>query len=254
MILLKRFIPACAALFLLAGFELILAYQHLYWLFAFGVLVGVALATGSLLSWKFRRSEFWHLFLLPIGFVGSNILLLLFVSDGWPAQLLAATSAVFGGWYLENVFLYHFQRQRYQPYALENIASYLNLLVVFFFASSLFAMRVFLNVPLLILVPLGAVISVVLSFQVLWTSKVPLSRAWVMLVVYGVIMLEIFGAVSMLPTTFFVAGLLLAVPHYLMMNLARHSFRNQLDRRVLRRYAIIGSATLLVTLLSAPWG
>ncbi|MBI4414833.1 MAG: hypothetical protein HY566_01170 [Candidatus Kerfeldbacteria bacterium] len=254
MILLKRFIPVCTALFLLAGFEFTLAYQHLYWLFAAVVLSALSLASGSLLSWKFRRSEFWHLFLLPMSFVASSFLLLLFVSDSWLAQLLAFASAVLCGWYLENVFQYHFQRQRYQPYALENIASYLNLLVVFFFASSLFAMRVFLNISLFVLVPLGAVVSVALSFQVLWTSKVALSRAWIMLVVYGVIMFEIFGAVSILPTTFFVAGLLLAVPHYLMMNLARHSFRDQLDHRVLRRYAIIGSAALLVTLLSAPWG
>ncbi len=253
MILFKRSLPVLAPLLLFLVLEFALAKNGLFfYLFPLALLI-VVLPVGVLLHWRRSTAEFWHAVLLPLSLAAASIALLVFLSEAFFAHLLIVVTAVLLAWYLENLFLFHFQPERYQPYTLENGAAYMNFLVVFFSFSALLATRIFLNVPLIVLLLLGFGLAIYTTLQMLWSLKVSLGEGLVYALIQILIMVELFGAVVFLPTSFFVGGLCIAIPYYSMANLSRHALRDTLDARVVRRYATIGGIALLVALTTAPW-
>ena len=99
----------------------------------------------------------------------------------------------------------------------------------------------------------GLAVSVILVIQTMLTAKVAVRQHWGLALGFTVIMVELFAVAVILPTTYFVSGLLLTIPYYVMTNIARHSFANSLTQQVIRRYAIVGFLTLAMTMLTAPW-
>ncbi len=253
MILFKRLTPLLTGILLLALFEgVLLAPRGAWVLFLLAAFVLVA-AWLLLTAGHMHGFDRWLSMVLPLLLVVSTALLTVLTQDALFLQTIILVSAFLHGWYLENLFLFHFQPHRYQPYALENISGYASLLVVFFFFAALFAARVFLNLPLYLLLPVGFVVTAILALQIFWSTKVPWSRGWPLLAIATLVLFELLGVLSMLPTSYFVSGLLMAIPYYLMMNLARHWLRDRLTVTVIRRYMIIGGSAFVVTLLTAPW-
>jgi len=253
MIFLRRLLSIASALGLFGALELIFARQSLFWYLIPLVAFLTIFPVGFLMRWKLKTSLFWQLLITPSMLVGSCLFLLLFLSErGLSHGLIVLTSGLFA-WYTENVFLFHYHTEEYQPYALEHISLYVNLLSVFFFFSSLYAARIFLSISFLVLVLGGTLVSALFALQIILGAKVSWKRGGVVMVGVAVITLELFLSISILPTTFFVAGLLIAIPYYLMMNLTRHAFRDALSRKVIVRNGIIGGLSFAVTLLAAPW-
>lgn len=191
--------------------------------------------------------------LLPVALLGTAMFLVVFFSDALLTQAVVITCALVYTWYIENVFVYFYRPERYQPYSLENIGAYSNLLISFFFFSALFAAHIFLNLPLILLLPIGALFAAMLAAHIMWSAKVPLRRAWLIIGVQTMIIGELLIGILLLPTTFLVAGLLLAIPYYTMMNLHRHAERGTLEPRTIFRYSAIGVATFIITVAVAPW-
>ncbi|MFH1171029.1 MAG: hypothetical protein V1778_00630 [bacterium] len=253
MILLRRILPFCSAVLLLVLFEIVFSHQGAFWYLLPVLAAVVVFPVGVMFSWQGRHLVFWQQLISPMLLVGSGLFLLLFLSEKIFSHALIVVLVLLFWWYAENLFLYQFRNAHYQPYALEHISLYMNLLSVFFLFSSLYAARVFLNFSVVLLGGIAVVVSALFAIQFSLGSKLPWGRSWPYLLVVAMVMLELFMAIAMLPTTYFVAGILLAVPYYLMMNIARHALRNTLRRSVLVRNIILGIIIFAVTFSTAPW-
>ncbi len=253
MILLRRTLPFLGALLTAVLLEVLLVRQPLFWYFLPLLFVVTAYPIGALIGWRIGTSEFWQFLITPIMLVGSTLFFFLFLSNPLFAHLVVAATAVLFGWYCENLFLFYYRTSEYQPNALEHISLYANLLAVFFLYSSLYAARVFLALPYVVVIAVGTAAAAIFAFQMLAHSKVVVRERWDLFGGLALIMAEVFGVVALLPTTQYVAGLLIAIPYYLMMSITRHALRNTLTRSVLLRNAILGVLTFTVTVLAAPW-
>lgn len=253
MIIFLRIIPITTALLVYIAFELMILRPHTFWVVLPIVAVLSLVPSGVLMTWKTDQREFWHLLITPFVLLGSTTMLMVFVGEAAISHTMAIVTTVLYGWYLENLFLFYHQTFRYQPYSLENTTRYSNLLAVFFLSSALFAARIFLNINVFVVIAAGVAMIALLTLQFLWAGKVPWKRGKFTLIVLTVVMGEFFAVMLALPTSFFVSGLLLTIPFYLMMNLARHAMDGTLDVYVLRRYTIIGLGSFALTFFSAPW-
>lgn len=253
MMLLRRIVPLLAPVVVWALLTAVFNERPWFWpLLALAALF----AMGTVLFLVHGRSESRdsaHTILVVLLFLLSSTAFLLFLPVGWFTQAFIVLIALFIGWYLENLFLFWYQTHRYQPNALEHIGSYLHLLTVFMSFSSLFALRVFVNVSFLLLLPAGMLLVTLLVAQSFWMQKSSIVQGRFLFLTQVLVLAELMGALGYLPTTFYVSGLLLTVPYYLMTNLARHHVRGHLDRNVLLRYTVIGAAVLTLTFLTAPW-
>lgn len=253
MILWKRIIPFLVALGVLASLQALIRTPQHFWFVASASLFVAAIGAALLVHNKARAAEALFITLVPVGLTAFAIALLLFVNETLIAQTVSVACSFLTYWYLENVFHFFYQPQAYQPYALENITAYCNILVAWFGFSSLSAARVFVNVSMFVLAPAAALFIVLLLLQLAWSAKVPLRENLPILLTEAMVMSELAAVVLLLPTSFYAAGLLLTVPYFLMVNVTRHHVRGTLAKPVVVRYAAIGMLTLVVTFATAPW-
>lgn len=225
--------------------------KNIYWApFILILFIGFAIAV---LSGRRLNGDFWRLLIGPVIFIASAFLFVLFIDSFLIRWLVAALAAVFLGFFLENFFYYSYQPGRYQPYALENTANYFNLLSVFLFFSSAYSLIVFLDLSMTILAILILLVVGLLSYQVTWFYKIPLSKSWLYLLISLLLAIEFFWVVSFLPTSFYVNGLILAVVYYFILGLIYSHLLDKLDKRVIRRYALVSLGALVIILGTARW-
>lgn len=163
------------------------------------------------------------------------------------------TLAVFCGVFLENIFIYIYQHEKYQINSLENVSNYLNLISMFLFTSSFFGLSVFLNVALWQLSLVSFAITFALTFQTIWVNKINVRAALLQIFVICLILFELFWTVSFLPTAFYVNGLIIAISFYMMNNLMRLHLKNNLNNKIIRRYFILCGLVIFFVLLTARW-
>lgn len=253
MILLKRAIPFLSSIAILVFGEMLMRFSAGFWyLVAIGIVLHIA-AFAYLLSQHAERRDTIFFFAVASVLLASTTFFLIFLSDQLLMHGLLVLTAFLYGWYAENIFHYLYQPQRYQPYSLEHISTYINLLSFFTFFCGLFAARIFLNITLPTMITFGSLTLILLSFQSSWGNKLREADAMLHTLVNIYIMIEFLGIVILLPTSIFVSALLLTVPYYLMASLSRHAVRGTLKRGVLVRYISIGLTTFILTLLTAPW-
>ncbi len=253
MILWRRIVPFLAACCILASLEMLLRAPQHFWLTASLALLAAVIGVTVLVYQKAHPKDAFFLALVPIGLTVFATALLLFAPEALIAQSVIIACAFLSFWYLENVFHFFYQPQAYQPYALENITAYSNILIAWFGFSALYATRIFIGVSIFLLVPVTAVFIILLLVHIAWSAKVPLRENLPIVLTEAIVMSELAAVVLLLPTSFYAAGLLLAVPYFLMINLTRHHVRGTLVRPVVVRYAVIGVLTLAVTFATAPW-
>lgn len=253
MITASRTVAALVGIIVFATLQLLIA-RPTTWPILLPVLV-LALGVGCALLFGFRTDDalFWEQLSLHALFVGSAVFLLFFMSEPWllQATTIAVTLAVW--WNMENLYLFFHTPERQQTSALENLGYLTALMTVFLFTAALAAARIYLTFTLATVGLAALLFSIVHAVLVLRIGKVPKARSGSYFLPMCIILAEVMGAVILLPTSFYVAGLLATIPAYLMVNLLRHTMAVTVTKRVVRRYAAIAGAALAVTLLAAPW-
>ncbi|MFZ5364963.1 MAG: hypothetical protein ACOZBH_02050 [Patescibacteria group bacterium] len=177
----------------------------------------------------------------------------MFLERSWARHLLALSLSFFCGVFLENIFIYIYQHEKYQTNSLENVSNYLNLAAMFLFSSSLFGFSIFLNIALWQLSLISFVFTFALTFQTIWINKINIRSAPLHIFVICLILFELFWAVSFLPTAFYVNGLIIAISFYFINNLMRLHLLNSLNKKIIRRYLILCGLTIFFVLLTAQW-
>lgn len=252
--MLNRLTPIIASVGIFLGLELFFLKPNLIYFVALFLIVILGAATWKILGKRLLTAEARWLYLLtPLAFLASGVLFLLFLERPSAKHFLAAAISVFLGIFLENIFVYIHEHDKYQINSLENVSNYLNLTSIFLFNSSLFGFSVFLNTPLWQLSLISLLIFFILTVQTIWVNKIEIKYSWLPITVICLILFELFWAVAFLPTAFYVNGLILATAFYLMNNLMRLHLRGNLNKKIIRRYFLLCGFIIIIILATAQW-
>lgn len=253
MILLNKILPIFSSILILVCFEIWLFNPT--WLVWMGIILFLVtiLSIIQLNNWKLKNKEFWGFLITPLFLVISSFLFFLFLENIILKHIFIIIVAILFGLFLENVFIFFYKSSDYQPYALENISDYINLVSVFLFSSSFFSLIIFLNFPVWTLMIALFILTLILGYQMMWVSKISFRESKLFILIIGLIIGEVFWSLKFLPTSFYVNGLILTIIYYVLANLSSFHLQKRLDLKTTRRYLIISSGVLILTLITAQW-
>lgn len=249
----NRFIPVACALVIFVLLESIIKSPRLIYALAPLALVLVFLTVWQLTGRKLKNGKLWRFLIAPLIFIAGSLLFLSFLEGFYLRQFLCLISAGLLGIFLEMAYLWFYSRPKYQPNALENISAHLNLLTVFLISSSASSLIIFINFPFWPLILIYTLLVLLLTYQLCWVDNIIFPASWPYIIVVTAATVEVFLAVSFLPTSAYVSGLIVALIYYLTTGLLRNLFLGVKEKKVIKRYLLISLAVFLVIIITAKW-
>ncbi len=253
MILFKRTLPILTGLVAFLGLFLISWWQDHIWILLALTVLAVILGLGVLAGWGADLERWGVIAISPTLFVVAAVAFMLFVQETWLLIMISAVTAVFIALFLEHVFRFIFAPGLYQPYALEHTSIVLHIASVYFFTTMFYGLNTFLHVPIWLLALIFFVLAIAYVYETLWVSKIPAAIAASMALLGGWLLVQLFVAISFLPTSFFVNAALVSVVFYVFLGVVRARLLQRLSEEVTRRYAIFGAALFVLILVTAQW-
>lgn len=253
MILFHRFTPFVILALAGIGFAMLIVNPFGLWVPAVLCFLAIPFLFGRLLLWEFRRPAFWIFLGTPCFLLIAALMFFLLLESETGSWILATVVTLLLGLYAENVFAFYHLPSNYQAYALEFLSLVCYVLSSFFFTGSAYMGQMFLELPFWI--PALVVFFIVLgaTSAVFWVSKIGFETGLLFAVPGSLIMTEVYIALALLPTSFVTNAAAFAVLWYLYLGVARAHVLEDLERGVLRRYAITGALLLLVIFGTARW-
>ncbi len=252
MYIITRLIPAFLGCAVAAGIEYAVYVPKRFIDLMSLTLVVVLIASIYLLR-KSQPIERLTLLAPPaIFFLGASFALF-FLSPAWLQHVVAAVAAVSTWVYFEEVYRYVYESEKYHQHAIERMSSFLGITAMAFNMIGVFALRIFLDVRLVYLLPLSLVIAMLVSTSVLAVQSLSRTSLWSSVIVFAVLMMEMTWAVHFLPTSYLVDSLIVTIPFYVALNLVRHELNGTLNPLLIRRFALSGVIALTLVLISAQW-
>ena len=207
----------------------------------------LALAITRITGKKINTVEFWNFCILPLIFSNFLAAYSLLVVNHYIIQFLFVINLFFILLYLKNIY------QGERGGFLENFSSYSNFLAIFFSFSVIYGLKVFLDMPVWILVLVAAVVIVLVIHQIFWAYKVRFEASIIYTLISCLVLVQIAWAIYFLPFNYNTLGLILAICYYMLIGLIKSSFGGKLTSRNLKLYLISGLGSILILLLTAKW-
>lgn len=220
---------------------------------AFAMVFFTTVFLGRLLEWEVRQASFWMFLLGPLLFLASAIFALFFLESIIVSWIVVVLVVSVLGFFSEQLFQYLHTPSTYQPYALEHFSLNITVLTVFFLSASLLGLRVFLQIPLLLLFFVLFFCLFFLFMQTFWLSKIEGATLRWYAFSCALLVTEVCAAITLLPIGFWIGAALVMVVAYMLVGLVRARWLKKLSHTVIRRYVIVGSLLLLFILLTARW-
>lgn len=253
MILLHRLTPFALFVTCAAGFGLAMAWPDNP-LLPLGFALGLcAILLARLVGWHPRGGLLWNLAGAPWLFFASAAGLFMLVEFESQRLILAAVVSVLIFLFAEQVFAYIHTPVVYQAYAIQHLSLGMNVLTIFFLSAFVFGLRLFLQTPLYILVPIMAAVAGYVMYQTLWVSKMEHARALVYAACGGIVLSEVFLSLVLLPLGFYPNAAILAFAAYVFLGISRASFLGHASRSLITRYLVAGSVLSVAVLVTAQW-
>lgn len=252
MSILTRIIPAGIGIAVISGIEFSMQSVQRF----VPLMTLTFLAVILLMMAVVRRSSSQERLMLltppAIFFLGLSFALF-FLSPALLRHAVTAIAAVSLALYTEEVFRYIYEPALYHQHAIEHLSSFLGIAAMALSMSALFALRIFLDVRLVYLLPLSLVVSMLVSASVLVTQSLSTASLFSTVAVFSVMIMELTWAVHFLPTSFLVNSAIVTIPFYVALNLVRHELDQTLTKQLATRYALTGTCALFVVLATSQW-
>lgn len=251
--IINKAIPFVSSVILFVLFEL-WAMQPTWTYYIAGVILAVIFLTVWLVTAHSpRRKMFWQFLINPLMFIVGVFIFYIFIDQPLVRHIYLA--ACIFGYYLvfHNIFSFLHQTKDYQPYALENIYSYLNIATVFFFSAAAGGMLAIIGWPSWALVAPMFLIGVYSFLSLLLAHKVPTKPQWLYIIFLGLITAESFYVLSFLPSSFLFSALMITVIYYLFSYTIRDYLSHSVTRENLLKYIFISIAIVIISLLTTRW-
>ena len=249
----NRLIPGLTAIVVFGLMEQLLNKPRQIIIIAFLIIAVCWLGTWQLTDRKFFNKKLWQLVITPATLLVGGILFFSFLENPQLQQIFLVFFAGALWTYFEVVYLWLHFRPKYQPHSLENISTDLNLVTIFLTASGLYGLMVFFGLPLWELTMLFIITAELLTHQMVWASGATLSTQWPYVSIITLAVSQVFVAVSYLPSSMYVNGILVTLSYYFMSGIARNWLLDIKDTKVIRRYLLLALIAAGVVLLSAKW-
>ena len=199
------------------------------------------------------RKSFFMFYFTPFFLLAGAYIFFLIIDHIVVQYLFALAIGIVYMLIINNIFSFVYKTKDYQPLALENIFSYVNLISLFLFYAGFYGFLLLLGWPIWIFIILCFVITALLFMRTLLTYKIGWKEGKLFVFILSIIITESFYTISLLPSSYIVNGLILVVIYYLFMNLIKDYLKERLNSKDLRLYIIVVGVILLVSLLTTKW-
>lgn len=250
---LNRLIPAVVSLAVFILLQQLVDQPKNIFSITLLIFLAAAVSIWQLSGRKIFDKKFWQFIITPEILLMTGILFLSFLEGNIFKQAFIYAVVAANWIFYEVAYYWFFSRPKYQPHALENISTHINLISIFLLASSLFSLVIYFNLPPWGISLIFIAVSLLLTYQLVWASGSTISSAWIYILVVALVTFEIFYAVRFLPTSFYVSGMLVTIGYYFMSGLTRNYLLDIKDSTVMKRYAIISISALVIIVLTAKW-
>lgn len=252
-VFLKKVIPYLSPLVVLGIFEFSISVPTFLLWSGITLTLVVFLSVWYVVYEKLRGAGMWLLIVLCLVFVLSGGMVILFFEQDLTRHLFSMSIMLVYAVLLHNIYAFLWEPHRYQPYAIENISRYVNILSVFFLVTSFAMFRLLTNFSVWPLAPILGALLCIITLQTLWAQKVPLRRALGISALFGLGIAELAVAVNYLPVRPLVQAGLVAVPYYFFISLTHDWLKQQVDRVVVQRLSLYSLLLIILICLTAQW-
>lgn len=253
MILFNRVLPFLSALLIAITFVTWSVKPNFTYYIAFVICLINILSIWSLTGCRFFKKTFWNFLSTPFFFLASAYIFLLIIDNLVVAQIFIVSIGLVYMLILRNIFFFLHQTKDYQPYALENIYSYVNMISLFLFYAGFYGLFLFLSWPIWLFVILVLLLSSFLFMRTLWSYKINWQYGKLYIALIGIMMAEAFYAMSLLPTSYLFNSLIIIVIYYLSTNIIKDHLRQRLDRKNIKKYLLISVIITIISFLTTRW-
>lgn len=217
------------------------------------VLLVIFLTVWLVTNHSFFNKAYWKFFINPFVFITGVFLFFIFIDQPIVQHIYLIICCL--GYYLlfSNIFDFLHQTKNYQPYALENIYSYLNISIIFFFSASAGGALAILGWPSWSMVGPLFVVGGYSFASLLMAYKIGLKLNWLFIIFAGLFVAETFYILSFLPSSFLFSSLVVTVFYYLVSFTAKDHLMHTAIRDNLTKYIVISVLIIIISLLTTRW-
>ena len=253
-LLVKKFFPVFNALLTLI-FSLLAIFLFQYSLIFYLVFSSLAISLSFLFSLLLLGKEikqFWPLLIFFPLLIASLIFFLIFTRSQAVKIIFIFVASLFSYLFLATIFRFIYEPRKYPPYSLENFSFSLSFVFCFLFFSIIFALITFFNLAVGESLLFVIFVSLGLTTFIFWAIKNPVKRIYILIITF--VLIELFYAMTFLPTSFQINGLFLTAMFFLMIDMViKKSKEGILTMRVIKKHIIFASLTLISIMLLAQW-
>ncbi|XOU94752.1 MAG: hypothetical protein ACNFW9_01665 [Candidatus Kerfeldbacteria bacterium] len=200
-----------------------------------------------------ERKTFFTFYFTPFFLLAGAFTFFLIIDHVVVQHLFALVIGIIYMLITRNIFSFVYKTKDYQPLALENIFSYINLISLFLFYSSFYGFLLLLGWPVWLFVIICFVITAFLFTRTLLTYKIQWTEGKLFVLIMSIIITECFYVINLLPSSYIINGLVLVVVYYLFMNLIKDYLKERLNMKDIRLYLSVVGIILVISLLTTRW-
>ncbi len=270
---LKKLNIFTSTLIILTSFEILVLQPILFWLLVFlmfwviifsvwkilpkNVAIRKELRSGDSIFLKLRtifkiavEDRNYTFFVSPIFLLFGTLSFILFLKNKILIQISVLFFVFLYFLFLDSLYSYFYNKE---SYFIENIFTVINFTSLFLVYSSLFSLFVIFGLSLWLVIILFLFFTFLSNHQIFHIYRVLDRINYFYNIAITLVMVEIFWALTFLPTSFYVNGLVLLAVYYSIMGIGYFHLRGLLDRIKIVRHMVISIVIITIALVSARW-
>jgi len=211
------------------------------------IILGLLIPKQRFLSGR----EFWHYLASPLIFTWSAIVLLTFFENIYFKHFFILSIGTYIFFYFENLFYYLILGKEKGENNFLRMTNMMNVVSVFFLAVGFYGIKTFLQLPIWILAIIFFIFGSGLIYSSLWIVKQNLKEIYIEVLAMALIITELFLATNFLPLGFYSSGAIVGIIYYIASGILINYLKSK--DMAYKRYVFMGSALLLLVILTAKW-
>jgi hypothetical protein len=216
MLIFKRSFVFGLPLLIFIAYLLLFLEASWYYYLLIVIIIITLFCSWYLLGQKLGRGDFLNFLFAPIFFISSSFLFFTFLE--WPVlKILLILLVVFTTFLFYNkIFQEFYRNQIWQLKSFRNIIFYLQILSIWFLASSFYGLIIFVNFSTVLALSILAIILLIFFGQYIWYNELTEEEGVrTANFVFLIVIIESLIVIKFLPISFYFKGLLLTIVYYL---------------------------------------
>lgn len=256
MILLAKLAVLLATIFVFITFGLIFLFPSGIILLGIIIIIIAGLSSLYLLKGKVSKRDKFFLLITPLFFIIASLVTCIFFKSNISKLLFSMLISFTIFLYMQNLFLYFYIPAKYNIYSLENISSYMNLISVFLISLAIYGLKILFgirNYLFLGMIVFNLFFVTLLIYQNLWINKINFKEARKYVFINLLALSQIYLIIFLLPSSFYVNGLIFTLAYYMISELSKQKLLNKLEKKIVLKYAMIGVSLFFLLLIATKW-